>query len=223
MLTGANQTEDGAAGADLLRRALDAEPSEDHTAHRILSAAYDQAEDFGLRRFTIDEVARRVGISRVTLYRHFPKKDALLDALLMREMRRFLTKLDTVIDAQPTSEEKLSEGVLFCLEFLRGHRLLTRLLRTEPELILPHLTTKGGPVIAAARGWIARLIRKEVTDGRIFLPDQDVEILAELLVRTVISLVISPETVLPVDSPEGRRRLIDLYLTPVVASIRPQS
>ncbi|HEY2204109.1 MAG TPA: TetR/AcrR family transcriptional regulator [Pseudonocardia sp.] len=229
MLNGApGGTDDlGAAGGpgpdDLLRRALATDPPDDQTASRILGAAFDQAEDFGLRRFTIDEVARRVGISRVTIYRHFPKKDQLIDALLMREMRRFLTRLDAVIEAQPGPETKLTEGLAFCLDFLRGHRLLTRLLRTEPELILPHLTTKGGPIIVAARDWIARHIRAEIAAGRLALPERDAELLAELLVRTVISLVISPETALPVDSPEGQRRLVELYLRPLFAAHRPDS
>jgi AcrR family transcriptional regulator len=206
---------------DLLRRAVDAELPDDETAARILGAAVEQAEDFGLRRFTMDGVARRVGVSRVTIYRYFPKKDQLINALIMRELRRFLTKLDVVIEAEPTSEAKLVQGVLFCLRHLREHGLLNRLLRTEPELILPYLTTKAGTVVAAARGWIARLIRVEVSEGRISLPDQDIEVLAELLVRTVISLVLTPETVLPLDSPEGQRRLADLYLQPLVAALRP--
>ncbi|MDT7658356.1 MAG: hypothetical protein QOF38_3071, partial [Pseudonocardiales bacterium] len=113
--------------------------------------------------------------------------------------------------------------LLFCLAFLREHRVLNRLLRTEPELILPYLTTKADTVVAAARGWIARLIRGEVAAGRIELPEQDIEMLAELLVRTVISLVITPTTVLPVDSPEGQRRLVEVYVKPLVAAVRPRS
>src|SRR5882757_7079615 len=208
---------------DLLRRAVATELPDDEIASRILGAAAEQAEDFGLRRFTMDDVARRVGVSRVTIYRYFPKKDQLINALLMRELRRFLTKLEAVIEAESTSEAKLSEGLLFCLAFLREHRVLNRLLRTEPELILPYLTTKADTVVAAARGWIARLIRGEVAAGRIELPEQDIEMLAELLVRTVISLVITPTTVLPVDSPEGQRRLVEVYVKPLVAAVRPRS
>lgn len=206
---------------DLLRRALATELPDDETANRILTAAFDQAEDFGLRRFTMDDVARRVGLSRVTVYRYFPKKDQLINALLMRELRRFLTKLDEVLDAQPTPDAKLTEGLLFCLTFLREHRVLNRLLRTEPELILPFLTTRAAPVVTAARGWIAGHISREVAAGRLALPTTDVEMLAELLVRLVISLVITPDTVLPVDSPAEQKRLVEFYLRPLVAAFHP--
>lgn len=207
---------------DLLRRALGTDLPDDATTERILGAALQQAEDFGLRRFTIDDVARRVRVSRVTIYRYFPKKDQLLNAVLMRELRRFLTKVDAVLADQPTPEAKLIEGLTFCLAFLRGHRLLNRLLRTEPELILPHLTTQAGNLIAAGRAWIAGHIRAEVAAGRLALPDQDIDSAAELIARTVISLVITPQTVLPVDSPEGQRRLAELYLAPIVRALHPR-
>lgn len=208
---------------DLIGRALAAELPDDQTANRILGAAFQQAEDFGLRRFTMDDVARRVGLSRVTIYRYFPKKDELINALLMIELRRFLNKVEAVVAEQPTPLSKLVEGLLFCLNFLRAHRLLNRLLRTEPELILPHLTTRaGGTVLAAARGWVAMQIRAEVAAGRVAMPDPDVDVLAELLVRIVISLTITPDSVLPMDSPDDQRRLVEIYLAPVVAAFRPR-
>ncbi len=206
---------------NLLQHALDAELPGDETSERIMGAALTQAEDFGLRRFTVDDVARRVGLSRVTIYRYFPKKDQLLNALILREMKRFLTKVDAVLEAQPTPEEKLIEGLSFSLVYLRGHRLLNRLLRTEPELILPHLTVQAGGLFAAARARIATHFRAEVTAGRLSLPDDDIDGMAELLIRIVVSLVLTPETVLPVDDDVERRRIAELYLTPIVRSLRP--
>jgi AcrR family transcriptional regulator len=207
---------------NLLQRALATDLPDDETAARIMGAALEQAEDFGLRRFTIDDVARRVGLSRVTIYRYFPKKDQLINALIMRELRRFLTRADKVLAMQPSPEGKLIFGVLFCLEFLRNHRLLNRLLRTEPELILPHLTTKAGDLLAAARDWIAGHIRAEIRAGRLALPDQDVDGTAELIARSVLSLVLTPDTVLPIDSPRDQRRLVERYLMPIMDSLRPK-
>ncbi|MGW4519777.1 TetR/AcrR family transcriptional regulator [Amycolatopsis sp. NPDC004378] len=206
---------------DLLKHALEADLPGDETAERIMGAALTQAEDFGLRRFTVDDVARRVGLSRVTIYRYFPKKDQLLNALILREMKRFLTKVDAVVEAQATPEEKLIEGLSFSLVYLRGHRLLNRLLRTEPELILPHLTVQAGGLFAAARSRIAAHFHAEIAAGRLSLPAEDIDGMAELLIRIVVSLVLTPETVLPVDDDTQRRRLAELYLTPVVRSLRP--
>src|SRR5260221_633384 len=94
----------------------------DDTTERILAAAAEQAEDFGMRRFTVDDVARRVGVSRVTVYRYFPKKDALIEAVLLRELRRFLRDIDAATSGYDTLEERLVEGFVFALTFLRNHR-----------------------------------------------------------------------------------------------------
>lgn len=205
----------------LLHRLRTTPPLDDGTAERVLQAALRQAEDFGVRRFTVDDVARRCGLSRVTIYRYFPKKDALLDALLMQEMRSFLTKADAVVAAQSTPEARLVEGLLFCLDFLRSHRLLNRLLRTEPEFILPHLTTRAAPVIAEARAWITGHVRAEIAAGTLAVPDEDVDYFAELVIRIVLSFTLTPETVVPLDDPAARRRLVDLYLAPFVRHFTP--
>src|SRR5947209_6030079 len=138
-----------------------ADDPEAETSERILAGAAQQVEDFGLRRFTIDDLARRLGISRVTIYRYFPKRDRLVEAVLLRETHRFLRAIDAAVAPYETLERKLIEGVVFALSFLRRHRLLRRLLRTEPELILPALTLNAGPVLAAGREFIAGFARRD--------------------------------------------------------------
>lgn len=205
----------------LLSRVLasEAEALGDATSERILDAAASQAEDFGLRRFTIDDVARRVGVSRVTIYRHFPKKDRLLEAILTRELRRFLASVETAIAPYETAEERLVEGFVFTLTFLRRHKLLNRLLRTEPELILPSLTVKAGPVLAAGREFIARFARVEAEQGRLKLSEEDVEGVSEMLARGVLSFVLTPESVLGMRTQQDIRRFAEQYLAPVLQAL----
>ena len=213
---------DRAAESDLFALALEPDlPADDDTADRILGAALTQAEDFGLRRFTMDDVARRTGVSRVTVYRYFPKKDQLLKAILMRELRRFLHKIDVAVRDQPGPEEKLVEGLVFTMTFLRGHRLLQRLLRTEPELILPNLTIEGGPAISAARELVARHTRDEIAAGRIALPEADIDAIAELVVRIALSFLIAPASVLDLNDPEALRQFCRRWLSPIVAGLTP--
>lgn len=44
----------------------------------ILQAARQEFEENGIRRTGVDDVAKRAGVSRSTLYRRFPNKEALL-------------------------------------------------------------------------------------------------------------------------------------------------
>jgi AcrR family transcriptional regulator len=49
---------------------------------KMLRAAADVVVDVGIGRFAVDEVARRSGVAKTTIYRHFPDQKALLVAAL---------------------------------------------------------------------------------------------------------------------------------------------
>ncbi len=188
-------------------------------SERILAAAVEQAEDFGMRRFTIDDVARRVGLSRVTIYRHFPKKDRLIEAILLRELRRFLRAVDAAVAPYETLEDRLVEGFVFALRYLGDHRLLNRLLRTEPELLLPHLTVKGAPLLAAGREFIAGFARREAEQGGLPLSEEDITGVSELLARAVLSFVLTPDSVLGMRSAADVRHFAEHYLAPTLHAL----
>ncbi len=197
----------------------DGVPPEDEATERMLAAALDQIEDFGVRRFTIDDLARRLGISRVTIYRRFAKKNRLLEAALLYELRRLLREIDASVERCETLEERLVEGFVSSLLILRGHRLLSRLLRTEPELILPLLTVRGGPVIAASREFIAGLARREAERDEVTFDEEQLAVLSELLVRAVLSFLLTPQSAVSLETPEEARRFARRYLTPVLQTM----
>jgi AcrR family transcriptional regulator len=189
------------------------------TSERILAAAAQQVEDFGLRRFTIDDVARRLGVSRVTIYRYFPKRDRLVQAVLLRELHRFFERVGAAVERWPTLEEKLVEGVVFALGYLRRHRLLQRVLRTEPELLLPALTVRGGPVVTAGREFIAGFARAEAEDGRLPLTESEIDAVSELLARAVLSFLLTPDSVMGMRTDQHVREFAEHYLAPTLRAL----
>jgi AcrR family transcriptional regulator len=56
----------------------------------LLDAARECVLAVGVRRTTFSDVARRAGVSRMTLYRRFPDLEALLSALMTREFGRLV-------------------------------------------------------------------------------------------------------------------------------------
>jgi AcrR family transcriptional regulator len=50
------------------------------TRRRIIDATLDLHETVGAARATVTEIARRAGVSRITVYRHFPDEVSLLQA-----------------------------------------------------------------------------------------------------------------------------------------------
>ncbi|GAA1805553.1 TetR/AcrR family transcriptional regulator [Actinomadura chokoriensis] len=202
---------------DLLRTLLTAGPDSEPQTDRILDAALRSFEAYGPRRTTMDDVARESGLGRATIYRRFPTKGDLVTGVLLREARRFFAELDDAVAALPTLEERLVEGFAVALRIGREQRLVNRLMVVEPELILPHSTVKAGPLLAAARGYIAGRLRTAQRLGAA-PADVDPEVVAEILVRLTHSLVLTPEGHIPLDE-EGARAFARRYLLPII--VRP--
>jgi AcrR family transcriptional regulator len=187
--------------------------AEDETAAAIADAALRQFELFGLARSTMDDIARRAGVSRVTVYRRFPNKDALVDAVILRELQRFLADLEDATESLATPEEKMVEGFVFSLEAARRHRLLQRMLESEPEVVLPHLTVQGGAFIAAARDFLAAGIARELDDDR---AGEELLTAADIVVRLILSFLLSPPETVDLDDPLAARELALRYLAPIL-------
>jgi AcrR family transcriptional regulator len=196
----------------ILQKALDGAPPGDPTTDRITAAALGQFEDFGIRRSTIEDVARRAGVARVTVYRRFESKEALVEAVVLGEAQRFFAELEAAVARFGSVEDRIVEAFAHTLAAAREQRLLNRLLATEPEMLLPHLTTGGGSVLAAGRAFLARQMRLAGTD----VPPREVDAVAELVARLVLSFLLTPESAVKLENPREVRRFARRYIAPLM-------
>jgi hypothetical protein len=109
------------------------------------------------------------------------------------------------------------ERVAFSLQYLRRHPLLCRLLRTEPEAILPSLTVNGGPVVDLAREHSAALIRRDLFGPQAPPAEAErrIQTVAELGVRIVLSFILTPPSAIPMDTLEDARVFARDLIAPV--------
>jgi len=115
----------------------------------------------GLTRLSVADVAKRAGISRPTLYKRHPSKEALVAAAVMREAALVIEAVERAVDTVDRAEgpkAALRVGVLTALRQLRDHPLLDRVVRTEPEMLVPTLTTDDGLILSVIRPPIEALI-----------------------------------------------------------------
>src|SRR6478609_6755829 len=123
------------SGADLLE--LVHEPAGPAATDDALDGALAAFLDFGIRRTSVNEIARRGGVSPATLYRWYGSKDGIVAAVVVRETRRFLAELEAQVDADAPPEDQLAEVSVLVARRLRDQPLLRRLIETEPDDILP--------------------------------------------------------------------------------------
>lgn len=169
----------------LLTRALGTPVPAD--SDHILDAALALAAASGIKNLTMDDVARRAGVGRMTVYRRFGTRDALTDALAGREARRCLAELDAASPVDAPLEEQVVAGFTTAIRLSQEHPLLARLARVEPDTVLETFTT--GPLFALCVDYLADRLRRMHADPA---P-------AELLVRIALSFVLLPDTQLDVD------------------------
>jgi AcrR family transcriptional regulator len=186
-------------GLDLVALTVAPDADEDTSrADRLLDAALEQFQHVGLRRCSMEDVARRAGVSRVTLYRRFPQKDKLVQAVLLREVQRLIAGTRAVMAALDSVEDRMIEAFVHVLRTTRTHPLLTRLLAVEPEDVLVFLTARAGPIVAIGSQFIADQIKASQRAKEI--PVYDAKPVAEMLARLAHSLMLTPHGGLPLDT-----------------------
>lgn len=175
----------------------------DATRDRILEAGIEAASMFGIARLTVGDVAKRAGVSRPTLYKYFRSKEELVAAAVAREADRMVASVVSP-DLDPDPLRALESGILAVLTVTREHPLLDRLIRTEPETLLPLILEDGGAVSLRVRTAI-----ETVLDQR-FQPLDPVTMrrYADLITRLLISYAVNA----PDDPPEVVARIVAAVL-----------
>ncbi len=210
---------------DFVRRLSDPDPAvaalvedPDEITTRILRAALEQAELLGMRRSTMEDVAKRSGVGRATLYRRFPTKAALNDAIVLSEVRRFLEGSAQARAQGTTFEDRMVYDTVFTVTFIREHALLKKLLRTEPEAILPSLTVDAGAIIDFATDYTVALFRRELYGTKAITAAQErhLRTAAELQTRLTLSFIVTPHTGIKLASLDDTRAYVRRYLMPMV-------
>lgn len=186
----------------------------DPYAERILEAARRVLVEHGLRRTSLADIAAAAGVSDATLYRRFPNRDELLGALVAREAKAFIARVDEQVSAIEDPTDRLVAAFITLAHALREHDLVQRLLVTDPERLLPLLTTHGSPALSLGKQYVLAQAHRAVESGARLTADP--EHVAELLVRIAHSLVLTPDTTLPLENDEQLDHLARATLAPMI-------
>jgi AcrR family transcriptional regulator len=147
----------------------------DPTAAAILDATRASVLDFGVRRTTLTDIARRAGVSRMTVYRRYPDLDAVLRELMTRE---FGATLDAMAAAAVGDGEdwraRIRRQVAVGVRELREHPLMRKIVDAEPELLLPYVLGRMGATQRYALTLLAAAVAAGQADGSVRTGDPEV-------------------------------------------------
>lgn len=136
-------------------------------ADAVLDAARDCVLAVGVRRTTLTDVARRAGVSRMTLYRRWPDVRSLVGDLMTREW------IALAVGAMPgqapgvPTRTRIVDGLVAGVGAFRGHPLFHKILDVDPELLLPYLLDRRGASQDALLGLITGGLEEGHADGSV--------------------------------------------------------
>lgn len=191
---------------------------EDDVTTRLLEGAARCFVDVGVTKTTMAEIAAAAGVTKPTLYRRFPDKAGVVEALVARETETFAERIRAESAAADSAPTALEASFATAVRWLERHPFLRRSLALEPQLLLPLLTTPGGPVLEAGLGVFREVVARGVAAGEL-RADADPDRVAEVWWRLVLSYVLTPVIgVRPTDTPALR----DLAREALVTGLLPK-
>jgi AcrR family transcriptional regulator len=183
----------------------------------VLAAARASVLDVGLRRTTLAEVARRAGVSRMTVYRQYGDLGTLVSSLLTAELLGLIDGAREEVESLPTGRERLVEAGVLIVERLAVHPLWCRVLDLDPELLMPLVVDRFGATQRVAVELVTGQVVEGQQDGSV-RADVDPGLAATCLLLAAQSFVFSARILVAEAKSEASvgelRRLLDSYLKP---------
>lgn len=167
-------------------------PEEDESAERrILDSARRHLFTYGYNALTMDDLAHELGMSKKTLYLHFPGKDAIIGTLIDEIGRAVRSELEAILaDPKPGFAQKLRAVVDVVIPrlALTSPPMLRELQRYAPKIHrkLDELRRKNIPSV------FGRLFKAGITEGSL-RPEIDPDFAAQFWLQAIRGLV-HPDT-----------------------------
>ncbi|WP_062985420.1 TetR/AcrR family transcriptional regulator [Nocardia anaemiae] len=186
---------------------------------RILDAALVQFAKVGVKKTTIEDVARQAGVDRVTVYRRVGSRDDLVQAVISREVATLLAELAAMPERHNSIDDLVADIFATVVTRWRTHPMVERMLAIEPERVIMKLTVDGATTFTMCVTATATTLDRAVACGLLAESD-DLVIRAEIVCRVVHSLILAPHGMAQLRSDAELAEFARRYLLPIVIGAR---
>ena len=126
---------------------------------RLIDAAKAAFAEVG-SDVSLEEIARRAGVGIGTLYRHFPTRADMVEAVFRREVQQLADAAESLLAAHPPAEA-LRQWLKLFVDYMAAKKVIVAALDAAPGGATALYASSGGPVRAA----VARLVDAAVAGG----------------------------------------------------------
>jgi AcrR family transcriptional regulator len=185
-------------------------PEATDTAARILEAAERCMGRRGLR-VSINDVAIEAGLSRRTVYHHFPNRDALVGAVLRRTAAAFVGAIEPYVDRCETLVDQVAEVALFITQHREDIEFTLRLPHQADSLLAVVLTFHLDHLIDFCVEFWEPRVAAAIASGEI-RDELAVREVAEWVIRLTFSFALMPPVVVDLDADTAVRAFVRTHL-----------
>jgi AcrR family transcriptional regulator len=155
----------------------------------VAEAVRESVLAVGVRRTTLTDVARRAGVSRMTLYRMVPDVEALILSVMTGDFAALLADAEARAARRRSARARLVAMTADVARRLPDEPLFRRVIEVDPDLLLPYLTERVGSTQRLAIEHLRRVVAEGQADGSI--RGGDPALMATALLVAVTPFIVS--------------------------------
>lgn len=184
---------------------------EDSVDVRVLDAATELIGRDGERNTTMDGIAAASKVSRATIFRRFGSKQAIIDRVLLRELRVFVADLMEAASTTGSPPAALAELLVRAVRFSHTNPVVRRLITAEPERLVYFARSQEPSFMALARILVAAIL-----DGFRDSPGDSVDRahLADVVCHLAISYALVPNSSMDLQDDAQMREVFTRVIAP---------
>ena len=183
------------------------------TANRIIAAAYRCFEQYGIRKTTIEDIANEASLSRPTVYKHFPSKDDIVDAIKDLESAKVNAVIRRTISHEHNSFEDILTECLLVTSKMTKDNIYIREIISSPGSISRSIDVSTTAHWRSRRWW-GSLLDRAAANGDL-ASHLSVDDATSWLVLANVVLRLKTESGL-INEPELRQFIRDFIISPLI-------
>lgn len=169
---------------------LPADP--DDPRERVMAATVRCVQRKGVRGFSLEDVAAESGVSRTSIYRHFPGgRTQLVEQTATWEVARFWARLADAVADMSTLEDRLVSGLVIGRKVMEKSQILANLLDSELRELVAAVHPSEPLIHGVIRDYLREALEEERASARL-AAHVDLELASDYLTRMLLSWLGSP-------------------------------
>lgn len=178
----------------------------------LLDVALQLITTMGIRKTTVEDIARHAGVDRVTVHRRLGSKSDVVSAVLEREAQRVFERAAASADGATDIGERVAAVFSGLVRDLRGNALFNKLMAFEADTTLAKVSTDATDLLRLAVHFATTTLLDDIdTDDQ-----EDLETRVEIVARLVHSLFLTPDAVVKLKTRAQLMTFARRYVVPIV-------